>query len=87
MSLYGFLAAAASMIIIFVGLPAQIYKNYTRKSCVGLDPSLVLSVVVAYGLWSLYGWKKPDYFLAISQTPGLILGLVILFQMIYYRNK
>jgi uncharacterized protein with PQ loop repeat len=86
-SMLGFLAAGASLAIILLGLPAQIIKNYRRKSSDGLEPSLIYSVLVAYTLWSLYGWFKPDLFLAISQTPGCVLAFVLLFQMFKYRKR
>ena len=87
MSIIGILAAIASLTIIVLGIPAQIIKNYRRKSCDGLDPLLIYSACVAYTLWSLYGWTKPDWFLVVSQTPGCVLAFIILFQFFYYRKK
>ncbi len=87
MSVIGILATIASLTIIVLGLPAQIIKNYQRKSCDGIAPSLIYSSCFTYALWSIYGWTKPDWFLVIAQTPGLILILIILFQLIYYRKK
>lgn len=87
MSVIGILAAIASLTIVLLGLPAQIIKNYRRKSCDGIDPSLIYSICVAYTLWSLYGWTKPDWFLAVSQTPGCVLAFILLFQLFHYRKK
>jgi len=87
MKILGTLAMLASLLIIFLGFPAQIIKNYRRKSCDGLAPLLVYSACCGYTLWSAYGWVKPDWFLAISQTPGCILAFILLFQLFYYKNK
>lgn len=87
MSIIGILATIASLTIVLLGLPAQIVKNYRRKSCDGLAPSLVYSACFSYTLWSLYGWTKPDWFLAIAQTPGCVLALVLLFQLLIYGKK
>lgn len=87
MSIIGVLAATASLAIILLGLPAQIIRNYREKTCEGVVPSLVYSITVAYILWAIYGWVKPDWFLVVSQTPGCILSLFLLFQMFYYRKK
>ncbi len=87
MELLGTIATIASLVIVVVGLPHQIYKNYTRKTCEGLAPSLIYASCCTYTLWALYGWTKPDYFLATSQTPGAILAYVLLFQLLYYRTK
>jgi uncharacterized protein with PQ loop repeat len=87
MSVIGLLAIIASLAIIVLSLPFQIYKNYVRKSCEGITPSFIYSSSLIYALWSLYGWTKPDWYLVIAQTPGLILILIILFQLIYYKRK
>ena len=83
---FGTLATVASLVIIVVGLPAQIIKNYRRKSCDGMEPLLVYSAFVAYALWSFYGWTKPDWFIFVSQTPGLLMAFVLVFQLFYYRK-
>ena len=87
MSVFGISAAIASLVVILLGLPAQIYRNYRRKSCDGLDQLLVYSVCITYTLWSLYGWTKPDWFIAVSQTPGCVLAFILLFQLFHYRGK
>ena len=87
MNLIGILAVTASLTIVLLGLPAQIVKNYRRKSCDGLAPSLIYSSVCTYALWSIYGWTKPDWFLMVAQTPGCILTLILLFQLFHYRKK
>jgi len=83
-SILGTLAMVASLTIVVIGLPQQIYMNYQRKSCKGIAPSLICSACCTYTLWGLYGWTKPDYFLAIAQTPGSILAFILLFQLFYY---
>ena len=87
MSVIGVLATIASLMIVVLGLPAQIIQNYRRKSCDGLAPSLIYAACCTYTLWSVYGWTKPDWFLAISQTPGCVLAFVLLVQLIIYRKK
>jgi len=87
MPVIGAIAVIASLMIIVLGLPAQIIKNYRRQSCDGIAPSLIYSACCTYALWSLYGWTKPDWFLVVAQTPGCVLALVLLFQLFYYRKK
>ncbi len=87
MFLLGLIAASVSLTLVAIGLPAQIVKNYRRKSCEGLSPILFVLAFCTYLLWSLYGWTKPDWFLASAQTPGLILAIIILGQLIYYGRK
>lgn len=87
MPIIGILATIASLAIVLLGLPAQIVKNYKRKSCEGIAPSLIYAACFTYTLWSLYGWTKPDWFLAVAQTPGCVLAFIILFQIFYYRKR
>lgn len=82
----GFLAAAASWTITFFGLPAQIIKNYRRKSCDGISPVLIIAPCASYTLWSLYGLTKPDWIIVAAQAPGMVFAFTILAQMIYYRT-
>ena len=85
-SIIGIVATLASLIVIFFGLPAQILKNYRRKSTEGLSNNLIYSACSCYATWCLYGWTKPDYFLIIAQTPGIILSLILLYQLFLYKK-
>lgn len=87
MPILGILATIASLVISFVGVPAQIFKNFQRKSCDGLAPQLVYTACCSYTLWGLYGWTKPDIFLMVSQTPGCLLLYILLFQLYHYRKR
>ena len=87
MPLIGILATLASLVITLIGFPAQILRNYRRKSCDGLAPSLIYSACVSYTLWGIYGWTKPDVFIIISQTSGGVLSFIVLFQLFHYRKK
>jgi uncharacterized protein with PQ loop repeat len=87
MPIFGTLAVVASLAIMLGGFPAQIIKNYRRKSCEGLAPLLIYSSVCSTTLWSLYGWTKPDLFIALAQTPGSIMAFILLFQLLWYRKK
>lgn len=85
MAIFGILAMIASLVITTIGLPAQIIKNYRTKSTAALSLLLLTPVFCAYLLWSLYGWTKPDLFLAVAQTPGCILSVILLGQYVRYR--
>ena len=83
----GALAMTASLIIVAVGLPAQIIKIYRLKSTAGIDRKLVYSVAVTYLLWGIYAWKEPNYFLLPAQAIGFALCLVIFYQFGLYRKR
>jgi uncharacterized protein with PQ loop repeat len=85
-SIFGTLAMIASLTITFIGLPCQIYKNWRDKDC-HLALELIVAAIFSYSLWSMYGWAKPDWFLAGADTPGAILALIVLLQFFLYRKK
>jgi len=87
MSIFGILAVITSLTVTLIGFPAQIIKNYKRKSCEGIAPLLIYCACLTYSLWTLYGWTKPDLFLIISQTSGCAFSFIVLFQLFYYARK
>ncbi|OGY64735.1 MAG: hypothetical protein A3I24_02485 [Candidatus Harrisonbacteria bacterium RIFCSPLOWO2_02_FULL_41_13b] len=87
MPIFGTLAVIASMTIALVGFPTQIYRNYKRQNCDGIAPVLIYSAFISYLLWTLYAWTKPDLFLIVTDTTGVILTSILILQNIYYKNK
>lgn len=83
----GTVAMFVSLSITLFGLPRQIYKNWRRKSCEGLDPGLVGVVLIAYLAWATYSILKPDIYLAVSQTAGAIFTSIIALQFYWYRKR
>jgi len=84
---YGTLATIVSVLMVFIGLPKQIRTNYRHKSCNGLDKTLFILVLFAYGTWALYGGAGRNAFLLISNIPGFIFSIVICVQMWIYRGR
>jgi len=81
------MATIASLTITAFGLPAQVLKNYRRKSCEGIAPSLIYSACISYTLWAAYGWFKHDLFLIIAQTPGCLFVYILLWQLKHYSSQ
>lgn len=77
--------AVAGSYLILGGLVAQAIKNYREKRS-NLTPLLSLAVTYTYICWAAYGWTKPDYFLAATQTPGALIAIGVLVQSIRYRR-
>ncbi len=84
--LFGIVAAVLSLVCVLLGLPAQIMKNFQKKSCEGLSFLLPFTAFLSYSSWTLYGAAKPDFFLLFSQIPGAILMLIILVQFAIYKR-
>lgn len=85
--LEGLAALIASFVLALVCFPKQIWLNYQRKSCEGLEPLLVYGACVAYGLWGLRGFLVGDHFLLWSQVPGFIFSAVGVYQIRHYRRR
>lgn len=86
-NLFGILATIASLSITFIGFPQQIYKNYKCKNVEGIAPFLIYSAVLTYFLWTVYAWIKPDLFLGITQTSGLVFSSILLAQLFIYQKQ
>ncbi len=83
----GSIAMLTSLVIIFIGFPAQIRRNCYLKSCKGIAPSLVYSSVLVYTVWAIYGWVKWDWFIILADTPGGILSFILVFQLFHYKDN
>lgn len=82
--MFGAAGVVGSWLIVFVGLPLQIYKNYENKSCAGMSLPLFFIVLYNYICWTIYAWAKPDYMLAAAQTPGILMAAILLAQCFLY---
>lgn len=83
----GSAAMVASLAFAFIGLPHQILRNRKNGNCDGVASTLIYAGVCTYTLWALYGWTKPDYFVAWAQTPGAIFSWILLYQLFRYRKR
>jgi len=87
MEIFGLIASVLTIILVFIGLVSQAYKNYKRKSCSGLSLVYFIIIFFAYSAWSAYGWSKHDWFLFIPQTAGSLISVVLLVQFFIYRKS
>ena len=85
MATIGTLTVISSLTILLFGFPAQVISNFKRKSGDDLSPPLIYSCCLAYTLWSIYAFIKPDYFLVVLRVPGAILSFVLLLQIFHYK--
>lgn len=80
------LATVASLLITGIGFPVQIYKNYKNKDTFGVSYILFILSFVSYLLWSMRAYTVGDWYMFVAYVPGVLLSIVILFQISYYRN-
>lgn len=87
--LLGMTALIITTIYTVFGLPAQIISNFKKKTTQGLSLFLMIMLTLTFSIWSLYSYEKrpADWYVFLSNSPGVIFGLVILFQFWLYRKK
>ena len=87
--LVGWIAIASSILLTCVGLPAQIWKNFTRASTAGLSVGMMFISHLAFVIWTIYGFVKTpeDWFIVAGNLPGAICTGIVLFQMYHYRKN
>ena len=76
----GLIATGVTLIYLGLGLPAQIIKNYKGKSVEGLSKFLYIALFLTAVSWITYAILKPDYYILVSNIPGVIAGGIILIQ-------
>ena len=76
-SVFGNSAIVTGMILAFIGLPAQIIKNWRLKSGKGLSLPFWLLNLVNSSLWMLYGLaQRPvDWRVAVANIPVALFSL------------
>src|SRR5580692_3817224 len=80
------LCLALSIGVKVVGMPDQILSNYRRKSTTGLSGWFIVSTLISYVLWVVHGLQVHDEALVIGQGLGAVVTIVIVVQMIQYRQ-
>jgi uncharacterized protein with PQ loop repeat len=85
----GVVALIITMVYTFFGLPAQIVNNFKKKSTAGLSLFLMIMLTMTFSIWTLYSYIKepPDWYVFSSNFPGIIFGLVIIYQFWLYRKN
>lgn len=83
----GTLTVVASVFVKFVGLPDQFRKNYRRKSTKGLSGTFIVTSVIAYSLWTIYGVLKKDWVVVLGQGAGVLTTGAVAYQLWLYRGE
>ncbi len=85
----GWVAMIVSVSYTCLGLPMQARKNYVNKSTAGLSGIMVIMLVLVFSSWIFYASVKspPDWYIIVSNSPGLICAIVLLYQFRIYRKN
>lgn len=83
---FGTMTMVLATAMSFVGLPAQIRKNYQEKRC-GLPLTMMLLVFGVYTSRIGYALSIKSIFLLIPDTAGAVFSAIILFQYYQYKER
>lgn len=85
----GILAVIITLVYTSLGFPVQIKNNYKRKTTKGLSLFFMVMSTSTFFVWSTYAYSKNpiDWYMFFSNIPGIIFGIIILFQFWYYRKR
>lgn len=85
----GWSAMAITVIYSCIGLPAQVRKNYINKSTAGLSVFMTAVMFLTFVNWTAYALLKqpPDWYIAVSNSPGIIGSLTLLCQFRIYKKR
>ena len=82
----GITASIISVIYTGLGMPVQIYKNYSVKSTSGLSLSMMVLLFMTLISWVVYGILKNDWYIIIPNFIGSLSVTVIFIQFWLYRK-
>ncbi|MBI2062943.1 MAG: hypothetical protein HYT61_01730 [Candidatus Yanofskybacteria bacterium] len=85
--LFGLIAAGFCILLMAIGLPSQIFKNYKNKSVKGISLALYAIFFLNCISWLIYAYLKKDHYLLVSNIPGVLANAVILCQFLFYRTR
>lgn len=86
---FGWAAAIITTVYSGFGLPVQVRKNYVSKSVQGLSLTMTVLQLLTFSSWVMYAAIKPvpDWYVIISNAPGALCDVLILWQFALYRPK
>ncbi len=86
-NIVGITASIISVIYTGLGMPVQIYKNYSSKSTAGLSLSMMILLFMTLISWVVYGILKSDWYIIIPNFIGSLSVTVIFIQFWLYRKN
>lgn len=86
-NIVGITASIISVIYTGLGMPVQIYKNYSSKSTSGLSLSMMILLFMTLISWVVYGILKSDWYIIIPNFIGSLSVTVIFIQFWLYRKN
>lgn len=84
----GLAAAIITTVYSGFGLPVQVRKNYLGKSVEGTSLVMTVLQLFTFSSWVLYAAIKtqPDWYVIVSNAPGAVCDLLILWQFALYSK-
>lgn len=80
------LTVVVSLITKFVGFPDQIRLMLKHKQANNISLSLNLLGAISYGLWTIHGYLRNDWFTVVGQILGFVFSLILVWLTIKYRK-
>lgn len=75
-----------SLITKFIGFPDQIRLILKHKSANNISLLLNSLTGISYGLWTVHGFLRNDWFTVIGQILGFVFSFVLVWLTIKYRT-
>jgi hypothetical protein len=85
-STLGWLVSIATLAVILIGLPSQIYKNYKEKSF-GMSILLISLGVVLLIFRISYTLVRHDYYILIPDIISILIHIILFYQFFLYRKS
>lgn len=84
--IFGNILLIASLGVVFVAFPSQIYKNWKTKRF-GISLTLIGFGILIYITRIPYTFLRSDYYILIPDIIGLALHIILIYQYFLYRKN
>lgn len=81
--IFGIITLVFGIAMVFIGLAAQIIKNYREKRC-GNHLALALLALAIYLSRSAYAVTINSFYILIPDIAGIVFSSIIIFQHYHY---
>jgi uncharacterized protein with PQ loop repeat len=81
------LTVIVSLAAKLVGFPDQIRLIIRHRRTENISVPLNLLGAVSYGLWTLHGFLRDDWFTVAGQSLGVLFSMILVVLTLKYRGK
>jgi len=81
----GVVTITFSLLYMFLGLPAQVWKIWVTQSAADISPLAFGLLAIQSVFWVLYGLQKKDWFIVIPNVLATLFSSMIIVEYFMFK--